>query len=154
MDGQPENTMPLLANCQQRQKSHMAVHWCTGYKLKPISVYRQQSGCMAAVINMMIGWYYLPPGYLPSTEHLVWTVMHNSWQIRLLQYQKKIQNKEKTNRILPKILPLINVLMAQRLLVHTAFHDMQHCHQQDFLLPMHTDPTKHQTYTNYSGTGS
>ena len=38
--------------------------------------------------------------------------------------------------------------MAQQLPVHKAFHDMHHHHQQDFLLPKHTDPVKQHTHTN------
>ena len=30
--------------------------------------------------------------------------------------------------------------MGQQLPVHRAFHDMKYHHQQDFLLPTHTDP--------------
>ena len=37
--------------------------------------------------------------------------------------------------------------MAQEHPVHTAVHDMYHCHRQDFLLPMHTDPIKNIKYT-------
>jgi len=46
------------------------------------------------------------------------------------------------------MLPSVNLLMVRQLPEHTAFHDMQNHHQQDFLLPMNTDPVNHHIYTN------
>ena len=53
--------------------------------------------------------------------------------------------KQKTQKfqLRQSYVPSVNSLAVQQHPVHTTVDDMQCHHQQGFLLPRHTDPTKH-----------